>query len=259
MTGGGSFRAEVGAEAVFERLGRELSGYYRIGVEKDADRRRRQGPADEGAGRADGRDRARPRDLRRAHLRGSRLGGAAGLRARGADPGDRPSALRVTSYLAADPDDPTRVKIILSGEASRLDPGEATVQLLVRDLEGKKLLAGEQPIGEPRGDGLAFSANVPSRRAATSSGSAVIDGAGRVGSVDHRVDARRSPLGPVTATGPRAAAAARAGPGRAPPRARHGQAGRAAGGADRSRWRADADPERRGRFRDRHDRRRARR
>ena len=39
MTGGGSFRAEVNAEAAFERLGRELSGYYRIGVEKDpADR-----------------------------------------------------------------------------------------------------------------------------------------------------------------------------------------------------------------------------
>ena len=29
MTGGGSFRAEVGAEAIFERLGRELAGYYR--------------------------------------------------------------------------------------------------------------------------------------------------------------------------------------------------------------------------------------
>src|SRR5688572_9967233 len=35
MTGGASYRAEVGAEAVFDRLGRELSGFYRIGVEKD--------------------------------------------------------------------------------------------------------------------------------------------------------------------------------------------------------------------------------
>ena len=35
MTGGGSFRAEVNAEAAFERLGRELAGYYRLGVEKD--------------------------------------------------------------------------------------------------------------------------------------------------------------------------------------------------------------------------------
>ena len=36
MTGGSSFRAEVGADAVFDRLSRELSGFYRIGVEKDA-------------------------------------------------------------------------------------------------------------------------------------------------------------------------------------------------------------------------------
>ena len=33
MTGGTSLRAEVGAEAAFERLARELAGYYRIGVE----------------------------------------------------------------------------------------------------------------------------------------------------------------------------------------------------------------------------------
>ena len=35
MTGGGTFRAEVGADGVFDRLRRELGGYYRIGIEKD--------------------------------------------------------------------------------------------------------------------------------------------------------------------------------------------------------------------------------
>jgi VWFA-related protein len=35
MTGGGTFRAEVNADAAFERLRRELGGYYRIGVERD--------------------------------------------------------------------------------------------------------------------------------------------------------------------------------------------------------------------------------
>ena len=35
MTGGGSFRGEVNAEGVFDRLARELAGYYRIGVERD--------------------------------------------------------------------------------------------------------------------------------------------------------------------------------------------------------------------------------
>src|SRR6185503_16661026 len=34
MTGGGSFRAEVGGEAVFERLATEMAGYYRVGIEK---------------------------------------------------------------------------------------------------------------------------------------------------------------------------------------------------------------------------------
>ena len=41
MTGGGWYRAEVGAEAAFERLGRELSGYYRVGDRGD--------PSDAGA------------------------------------------------------------------------------------------------------------------------------------------------------------------------------------------------------------------
>ena len=66
------------------------------------------------------------------------------------------------------------------------------MQLLVRDLDGTKLLAGEQPIGEPRGDGLAFTANVPVAPGGYVIRVALIDGAGRVGSVDHRVEARRS-------------------------------------------------------------------
>ena len=105
---------------------------------------------------------------------------------------------------------------MLSGEASRLDPGEATVQLLIRDLDGTKLLAGEQPIGEPRGDGLTFTANVPVAPGGYVLRVAVIDGAGRVGSVDHRVDAggcRSDDDGRE-----RTRAAARAAPGRGEPR-----------------------------------------
>ena len=104
MTGGGSFRAEVGAEGAFERLGRELSGYYRIGVEKDpADATAR--PPHEGPGVARSGRRCGPARSSTSDLRGSRLGGAAGLGARVAGPGHR-LGLRVTSYLAADPDDP---------------------------------------------------------------------------------------------------------------------------------------------------------
>ena len=77
MTGGASYRAEVGAEAVFDRLGRELSGYYRIGVEKDAtdaDTRARRMKVQ--VSRSGG-HRPRPGDFRRAQLRRSRLGGGA--------------------------------------------------------------------------------------------------------------------------------------------------------------------------------------
>ena len=69
--------------------------------------------------------------------------------------------LRVTSYLASDPEDASRLKVVLAGEATRIEPGEAEIQLLVRDIDGKKILVGEQPVGEPTGDGLKFSTNIP--------------------------------------------------------------------------------------------------
>ena len=91
---------------------------------------------------------------------------------------------------------------MLTGEASRLQPGEATFQLLVRDLEGKKIAAGEQPLGETAGDTLPFSTNLPVPPGSYIVRLAVMDGAGRVGSVDHRVEARPATLGTLSATGP---------------------------------------------------------
>ncbi|WP_289445773.1 hypothetical protein, partial [Klebsiella pneumoniae] len=35
MTGGLSFRVDVGASGVFDRMSRELSAYYRLGIEQD--------------------------------------------------------------------------------------------------------------------------------------------------------------------------------------------------------------------------------
>jgi tetratricopeptide (TPR) repeat protein len=202
MTGGGSFRVEVGAEGAFERLSRETAGYYRIGVEKE--------PAD-----LDGK-------ARRMKVQVSRNGMTVRAReifdvptyedrdwgARLASALDAPIPatdvhLRVTSYLAPDPDDSTRLKLVLAGEASRLDPGDAEFQLLVSNLEGKKVLAGEKPIGQPTGaGGLSFSASVPLSPGSYIIRIAVIDGAGRVGSVDHRADVRPVSLGGLSATGP---------------------------------------------------------
>ena len=160
MTGGGSFRAEVNAEAAFDRLGRELGGFYRVGVEKD--------PSD--------------LDAKARHMKVQVARGGVTVRAReifdvrtyeDRDWAARLSSaldapipatglgLRVTSYLAADPDDAARLKLVIAGEASRLQPGEATFQIVVRDLEGKKVLSGDQPLGEPAGSVLPFSTSLP--------------------------------------------------------------------------------------------------
>jgi VWFA-related protein len=202
MTGGGTFRAEVNAEAVFDRLGRELAGFYRIGVEKD--------PSDLDATKA-----------RRMKVQVSRGGATVRSReifdvrtyedrdwaARLASALDAPIpatavGLRVTSYLTADPDDATRLKLVIAGEASRLQPGEATFQLVVRDLEGKKILSGEQPLGDATGSVLPFSTSIPLAPGSYIVRLAVMDAAGRVGSVDHRAEARHVALGALAATGP---------------------------------------------------------
>jgi VWFA-related protein len=201
MSGGASFRVDVGAETAFERLGREMSGFYRLGVEKE--------PAD-----ADGRSRRMrvqvsrgSTTVRAREIFDARTFSDRNASARLASALDSPIpatgiGLRVTSYLASDPEDSSRLKVVLAGEASRVDPGEAEIQLLVRDLEGKKILMGEKPLGEPTGDGLSFSANVTLAPGNYIIRVAVIDGTGRVGSVDHRTDVHASPLGAMSATGP---------------------------------------------------------
>jgi tetratricopeptide (TPR) repeat protein len=201
MTGGGSYRAEVNAEAAFERLGRELAGYYRIGVEKD------------------------PSDLeskpRRMKVQVSRSGVNVRARdvfdvrtyedrdwaARIASALDSPVpatgvGLRITSYLAPDPEDRSRLRIVLSGEATRIEPGETTFQVVVRNLDGTKILAGDQPLREATANGLQFATHMGVAPGQYIVRVAVMDSTGRVGSVEHRVDARRVPVGVLSGTGP---------------------------------------------------------
>ena len=201
MSGGGSFRVDVGAESAFERLGRETGGFYRLGVEKD--------PAD-----ADGKSRRMKVQVSRGSVTvrareifDTRTFGDRNAAARLASALDSPIpatgiGLRVTSYLSSNPDDESRIKVVLAGEATRVDPGEAEFQVVVRDLEGKRLLVGERPLGEPTGDGLSFSANLALAPGSYIIRIAVIDGTGRVGSVDHRTDVRPVPLGAISAVGP---------------------------------------------------------
>ena len=160
MTGGTSFRAEVGAEAVFERLGRELAGYYRIGIEKDASDAAGEGPADEGAGvRAAGLT-VRAREIFDVpHLRGSRLGGAARRRNRWSVPATE-IGLRMTSYLSADPADSTRLRLLVSGEATRAQRGDGVLHVAVKSLDGRKVTGGQVAINNSGGDALPFSMNL---------------------------------------------------------------------------------------------------
>ena len=201
MTGGGTYRAEVNAEAAFDRLGRELSGYYRIGVEKDpsdGDNKSRRLKVQVSRGGVT----VRARDIFDVRTYEDRDWSARLASALEAPTPATGIGLRMTSYLATNPDDTTGLKLVLAGEASRLQPGEATFQVVVRDLEGKKIFSGEKPLGESSGDGLQFSTNMTIPPGSYIVRVAVMDSAGRVGSVDHRVDARPVSLGTLSATGP---------------------------------------------------------
>ena len=201
MTGGAGYRAEVGAEAVFDRLGRELSGFYRIGVEKDTTDNASKGRRMKVQVGRNGAT-VRAREIFDARNYDDRDWAARLSHALDAPIASTAIGMRVTNYIAADPDDPKRVKLVFTGEASRVEPGDATVQIMLRDINGVRVLAGEQPVGEPRGDNLAFTANVPVLPGTYVARVAVIDGAGRIGSVDHRIDARRAVIGGIASTEP---------------------------------------------------------
>jgi VWFA-related protein len=201
MTGGGSFRADVSADTAFDRLRRELGGYYRIGVEKDA--------TDTGAkGRrmkvqvARNNLAVRAREVFDVRTYEDRDWSARMSSALDSPVPASSVGLRVTSYVTADPEDSTRMKIVLAGEASRLQPGEATFQLLVRNIEGKSILSGEKPLGDAGADALPFSAEIPVAPGSYIIRLAVMDSAGRVGSVDHRVEARPVRLGALSTSRP---------------------------------------------------------
>src|SRR6185436_4467079 len=159
MTGGGSFRAEVGAEAAFERLGRETSGFYRIAVEKD--------PGDAGA-----KDRrmkvqvtrpgstVRAREVFDVHTYEDRDWAARLGSAMDGPVTANEIALRVTNYVSPDFENPSMLKLLISGEASRVQAGDATARILVSDLLGKKVAGGDMPLTHGNEDTLPFSTNV---------------------------------------------------------------------------------------------------
>jgi VWFA-related protein len=201
LTGGGAFRADVGAAAAFNRLGRELSGYYRLGVE------RASADANAKAQRLKVQVSRNGLTVRARELFDVRTIEDRNWTARLSDALVSPTpatgvALRMTSYVAADPAGSGQLTLMLAGEASRLRPGPATFQVAIRNIEGGEVVSTEQPLGDVTEDRLPFSMNMPVTPGSYIARFAVMDGTGRVGSVDHRVDVRRVPMGSMTASGP---------------------------------------------------------
>jgi Flp pilus assembly protein TadD len=201
MTGGTSYRAEVGIEGVFERMAQELSGYYRLGIEK-------------AIGDSDGRPRRmkvevkqRGVNVRAREIFDQRTYEDRDWTARMASALVTPTpatavGLRLTSYVSADQENGDRLKVVLAGEASRMRSGKATYQVVVRELDGKEALYEEQPLGEVVNGTLPFSANLALPPGTYIIRLAVMDSGGHVGSIDHRVEARAKRIGPLTASGP---------------------------------------------------------
>lgn len=201
VTGGRAFRADASPEGVFDRLSRELAGYYRIGVEKSAmdtgakGRRMKVQVARSGLS-------VRAREIFDTTTYedrdwSARLGSALESPLPATAVG-----LRLTSYLAADPADPASMRLVLAGDASRLQPGDATLQLIVWDLTGRRVVAGTQRITISEQSPAPFATHVAVPPGSYMVRLAVQDVAGRVGSVDHRVEARPVSIGAFSVTGP---------------------------------------------------------
>jgi VWFA-related protein len=228
-TGGGSYRVDVGAESAFTRLGRELSGYYRLGVERAAGdatakpQRLKVQVVSERSSTTRPSELAAPSTSASAPARAmpSRNGLIVRARelfdvrtiedrnwtARLSDALVSPTpatgvALRMTSYVAADPAGSGQLTLMLAGEASRMRPGPATYQVAIRNIDGGELISTEQQLGDPTDDRLPFSTNLAIAPGSYIVRLAVMDSTGQVGSVDHRVEARRVPVGSMTASGP---------------------------------------------------------
>jgi VWFA-related protein len=201
LTGGASYRVHAGAEAAFNRLGGELAGYYRLGVERtpgDLDGKARPLKVQVSRDTVTVRTRA-TFDVRTYEDRdwSARLNAALGSPAQSTGIG-----LRLTSYVAADRDNPSRVRLVLAGEASRVANGDASFQVVIRDGQGKQVISEEQPLGTATEERLPFSVNVAVSPGSYTVRMAVMDSAGHVGSVDHRADAWKVPLGPLAGFGP---------------------------------------------------------
>jgi VWFA-related protein len=199
MTGAASYGVDVGAAAVFDRLGRELSGYYRLSVEQDPkDTAGRSRPLKVQVGRGGVTTRAPERITPTTYAERdvtARLDAAltSPLPATGV-------GLRITSYVAADPETSSRLKVLLVLDASGAQPGEATFQLALQDAGGKVVSSSQQALDARNVQGQPFTTSISVDPGRYILRAALMDASGAVGSVDHLLNASRTPVGPVSAS-----------------------------------------------------------
>ena len=124
-------------------------------------------------------------------LRGSRLGGALAARRRGAGAGDRARAARHELPVRRSRTNPERRRLLVTGEASRV-AGRRRHAPSGRE-RPRPARRSRRARSSCRTRAATCCRSRPtsrSRPATTSCAWAIMDGAGRVGSVDHRVDAQ---------------------------------------------------------------------
>jgi len=194
MTGGTSYRADIGAGAVFERIARELSGYYRLGVEQDrVDFDGKSRPLKVQVARRGVTVRARELFSGRSY---EERDATARLDAALTSPLPSTSiGLRVTTYRSSDPETPSHMRVLLAGEATRLHPGPVTLQLALTDASGNALSSATQLLGDAEADRLPFSTSVSLATGAYIIRAAVVDASGATGSVDHAITVQPTAMG----------------------------------------------------------------
>ena len=202
FTRGELFRASINPGAVFDRLAEELSGYYLLGVEA----------------RATDRDEER-RDIKvTVSRKGARVRARREVRfTQEPDEAGSPSErmtrvlqspvfatelpLRIATYAFPDGE---RARVMVATEVrSEVDASpDLTVGFVLRDPEGTVLASGTQQVTATRAETASGPVLEDSRSILVDAGTyslkvAVVDAAGRRGSVDHRVEALPHRAGPL--------------------------------------------------------------
>ncbi len=202
FTRGELFRASYNPGAVFDRLAEELSGYYLLGVEARAT------------------DRDEDRDIKvEVSRRGARVRARREVRfTQEPDEAGSPSErmtrvlqspvfatelpLRIATYAYPDGE---RARVMVATEVgSEVDASpDLTVGFVLRDPEGTVLASGTQQVTATRAETPSGTVLEDSRSILVDAGTyslkvAVVDAAGRRGSVDHRVEAPPHTAGPLS-------------------------------------------------------------